>query len=386
MPILRPGVQGRDLALPLVSLPGLVSLALLASSASSAADGPSEVLASAPGTIGLAVTDWHYALVETADGKEECPAGLQAGEASQFKAQPDYLEHVKKFGGTFENRGPDGEKGNFSPQMVQDPIPWRELQSKRGYGVNLDGTSDGHATPKTCEHTKFTGPDGAQVDNQMARVVGCIQGFRTSGLTIEFYRNEIVNSAANRLLIEITGVDDANNDPHVGVTLYKGRDQLVRTAAGSTFVPLMSQRIDERFPQYTLKTHGKIVDGVLITDPIPFARLPISWTRNVGERHLQDFTLRLKLTDEGAEGLFAGYENLATWWNIQSKSVTPELDRYSPAGMYRALHRYADGYPDPATGECTAISVAYQVKAVRALVVHPSDRAASTMTRTASTR
>jgi hypothetical protein len=206
----------------------------------------------------------------------------------------------------------------------------------------------------------------------MARVVGCIQGFRTSGLTIEFYRNEIVNSAANRLLIEITGVDDAKNDPHVDVTLYKGHDQLVRTAAGNTFVPFMSQRIDERFPQYTLKTHGKIVDGVLTTDPIPFARLPISWTRNIGERHLQDFTLRLTLTDDGAEGLFAGYENLATWWNIQSKSVTPELDKYSPAGMYRAAHHYADGYPDPTTGECAAISVAYQIKAVRALVVHPS--------------
>jgi hypothetical protein len=372
-------VHGRNRALPLALLPGLVSLVVLAPSASSAAEGP--------GTIGLALTDWHYALVETPGGKEECPTGLQAGEASQFKAQPDYLEHVKKFGGTFENRGPNGEKGNYSPGMVQDPIPWRELQSKRGYGVSLDGTSDGSATPKTCKHEKFVSPDGEQVDNQMARVVGCIQGFRTSGLTIEFYRNEIVNSAANRLLIEITGVDDAKNDPHVDVALYKGRDQLVRTAASNTFVPFMSQRIDERFPQYTLKTHGKIVDGVLMTDPIPFARLPISWTRNVGERHIHNFTLRLKLTADGAEGLFAGYENLATWWNIQSKSVTPELDKYSPAGMYRALHRNADGDRDPTTGECTAISVAYQVNAVRALVIHPSYQAPSKITaRTASAR
>jgi hypothetical protein len=57
----------------------------------------------------------------------------------------------------------------------------------------------------------------------MSWVVGCMLGFRTSGLTVEFYRNEIVNSATNCLLIEIAGVDDAKNDPHLDVTLYKGR-------------------------------------------------------------------------------------------------------------------------------------------------------------------
>lgn len=330
------------------------------------------VPAATPRTIGLVLTDWHYALVETADAKEECPAGLQAGEVAQFKAQEDWQGHMKKFGASFENRGPHGEKGNLSPLVVQDPIPWRELRTSHGFGVNLDGTTDGHATPKTCKHDKFSNDAGELIDNQMARVVGCILGFRSSGLTITFYRNEIATKSTNRLLIEINGVDDMTNDPDVDVTFYKGRDALVRVASGNRFVPLMSQRIDERFPQYTYRTHGRIIDGVLQTDPIPAVRFPISFTGNVGERRMQDFTVRLKLTDEGAQGLFAGYENAGTWWNIQSKSVTPELDRYSPAGMYRALHRYVDGYPDVATGECTAISVAYQVAAIRALIIHPS--------------
>jgi hypothetical protein len=352
----------------------LLLLGLLAAQGNAgAADAPPSV-SIAPATdktIGLVVTDVHYALYETPNGKEECPAGLQAGEVEQFKAQQDWQAHLQKYGGSFENRGPNGEKGNLSPMSVQDPIPWRDLQTSHGFGVNLDGTADGHATDRTRQHEKFTNEAGEPVDNQMARVVGCILGFRNSGLSITFYRNEVVTKATNRMLIEISGVDDVNNDPAVEVTLYKGRDQLVRTAAGDGFIPYSSQRIDARFPQYTYKTHGRIVKGALITDPIPAIRLPVSFVANVGERRFRDFTLHLKLKGDGAAGLMAGYENVSTWWNLQSKSVTPELDHYSPAGMYRALHRYADGYPDAKTGEYTGISVAYELSATRALIVHP---------------
>jgi len=347
-----------------------VGFALLAALAAGAADS-APVNPAAPRTIGLALTDWAYALVETANGKEECSLGLQAGEVAQFKAQPGFMEHREKYGGTFENRGPNGEKGNFSPTVVQDPLPWSELVTKRGFGMNLDGTTDGHATPKSCKHEKFTADQGEPVDNQLARVIGCVQGFRSSGLTGTFYRSEVPNFTFNRHLIEISDVDDLKNDPDVQVSIYKGMDQLVRTAGGDTFVPYTSQRIDVRFPQFTLTTHGRIVDGVLITEPIAYARFPIRETANVGERRMRGLRLRLKLTADGAEGMLAGYEDAAAWWNIKSKGVTPELDKYSPAGMYRALQRNVDGYPDPATGQCTAISAAYNVKAVPVIIVHP---------------
>jgi hypothetical protein len=251
-------------------------------------------------------------------------------------------------------------------------LPWSELVTKRGFGMNLDGTPDGRATAKTCKHEKFTGDEGEKIDHQLARVIGCIQGFRTSGLTGDFYRSEVPNFSFNRHLIEITGVDEMSNDPQVEVSIYKGVDQLVRTAGGDNFVPFTSQRIDMRFPHFNLKTRGKIVDGVLITEPISYARFPIRETSNVGERRIRDLHLKLKLTPNGAEGLLAGYEDLKAWWNIKSKGVTPELDKYSPAGMYRALHRHADGYPDPQTGQCTAISAAYNIKAVPVIVVHPT--------------
>jgi hypothetical protein len=70
----------------------------------------------------------------------------------------------------------------------------------------------------------------------MARVLGCVQGWRKTGFMAEFYSKEVETSPINRHLIEISGVDDENNDADVLVTIYKGRDRLVRTAAGS-FIP-----------------------------------------------------------------------------------------------------------------------------------------------------
>jgi hypothetical protein len=347
----------------LLCLPALAPLAV--------AGAPASVAGQAVGrTIGLVLTDWRYALYQT-PGLEECPAGLQPSEVLQFKALPDPLGHLNKFGGTTQNRGPIGENANYSPLAVEDPLPFRELKTKVGYGFNLDGTADGHATPKTVAHEKFTSPEGEPVDNQMARVLGCVQGWRKTGFMAEFYSKEVETSPVNRHLIEITGVDDETNDPAVEVAIYKGRDRLVRAASGD-FIPLMSHRIDDRFPQFIYKTRGKIVAGVLITEPIPLARLPLLQIQIPEERRIRDLTLRLKLTATGAEGLLGGYEDLAAWWNNHSKSPGSDVGRYSPAALYRALHRYADGYPDPADGRATAISVAYQVSAVRALIVHPA--------------
>src|SRR6202007_2206416 len=138
----------------------LVPLALVLSSA---APVPAQ---KAGKTIGLVLTDIRYALYQTPDAKEECPSGLEAGEVAQFKATPGFFEHMQKLGGTTQNRGPNGEMVNYVPTVVDDKLSWTELATKKGFGVTLDGTKDGHATPRTCRHEKFTNAAGEQVDNQ----------------------------------------------------------------------------------------------------------------------------------------------------------------------------------------------------------------------------
>jgi hypothetical protein len=325
--------------------------------------------ASAPGTIGLVLTSWRTGLIESPGGKTECPSGMQPGEVAQLKATPNGVADFKKHGGYFELRGPNGETGNYSPEAVTDPLPFRELQTDAGIGFNLDGTSDGSATEKTCRHQKFTAADGAKVDNQITRVVGCVSGYRTGGIMAEYYAQEIATFSVNRHLIEITGVDSEENDPAVNVAIYKGYDRLVRTGDGK-FVPFLGQRIDPRFSKYTMHTTGRIVNGVLITDPIPDAILPRSSERSISDRLMKDLRLQLKLTPDGAEGLLGGYDDWHSWYSNHSKLVVSEVGKYSSPSIYRALERYADGYPDPKTRQCTHISSAYKVTAVRAIITH----------------
>jgi hypothetical protein len=196
-------------------------------------------------------------------------------------------------------------------------------------------------------------------------------GWRKTGFMAEFYSKEIETQPYNRFLIEITGVDDETNDPDVGVNVYKGVDRLVRTPDGQGFLPFMSHRIDSRAPELAFSTRGRIVDGVLTTDPMPQLRMAMRQIEILTERRMKGARFQLKLGPESATGLLGGYEPIENWWSTQSKSPGSDVGRYSSAALYRAALRYADGYPDPATGKATAISVAYRINAVRAMIVHP---------------
>ena len=319
-------------------------------------------------TIGLVITNWRHALYETPD-MQECPAGLTPDERDEMNARSDAAEQLRKFG-YYENRGPNGEMARYSPQIVQDRTTFSELKTKVGHGLNLDGTDDGRATAKSCRHDKFTSPEGKPVDNQLSRVLGCTEVWRTGGSSDQFWSKEIIDSPLNRILIEITGVDDERNDPAVDVTIYKGRDREIVPGPASTFIPFLSQRVDDRYPKFTHRTRGKIIDGVLYTEAVPVAHFPVYWIKQPGERKIRDLQLRLQLSDTGAEGLLGGYEDLKFWWNIHSKAASSHSA--SQAAYYRAMVRYADGYPDSATGQCTAISAGYKIKAVRAMIVHPN--------------
>lgn len=323
-------------------------------------------------TIGLVLTEWRHALYETPGGEEECPDGFTVSEKAQHEALENSLQMRETYG-YYLNRGPNGEHAAYMPWLIEDPLPSPELQTNTGYGLNLDGTQSGEATGDTCAHEKFITPDGERADNQLARVVGCTASWRSDGFAAEFYNQEIVSFPLNRILIEISGVDSERNDPRVSVRIYKGKDGLLQGAGGS-FPPYQSQRIDQRYPRYMHETSGKIVDGVLITQPIPQAWLPIYWVQTPTERLLRDMQLRLTLTDTGAEGLVGGYEDLKIWWSAHSRGIggsAGSVGPFSNAWYYRAAHRYADGYPDPESGQCTAISVAYKISATRALIAHP---------------
>ncbi len=338
-------------------------------------------------SIGLVLVTWIPANYEEAG--TECPDGFHETNHDnwlrQYPTEAQQAKYTKKYihlgpnsaGGSvpnlfFQNRGPNGTNVTFNPTAVKD-APIREVQSKVAYGLDLDANRDGRATPNSCAHDNFESPTGeAGIDNQLFRVIGCWTGWRNGGFNGSYHANQFVSSSLNRILIEVTGVDDEQNDDHVEVAIYKGIDGITLDAEGNP-MPWVTQRIDTRYPRYMARSNGRIVNGVLKSDPVD-TRFGMYRMNSEGERLIRGLRLELKLSDTGAEGLFAGYEDLKLWWRGTRNSYVDVVDNvsyWSPPATYEAAHRLADGYPDPETGQCSAISAAYAVTAVRAYVVNP---------------
>lgn len=318
------------------------------------------------GRIGYVLTERHWAVYESEGAKIECPQGLNdRGSRALF----DHL---------FPNDGVERtvletrlmiEGWQFHPTLAEhDPLPFYEAQGPTSYGLNLDGKVDAD---------DFLSPEGEEgIDNQLYRVIGCIPGYRKDGPYWFFEDNFKNNNAYNRWMIEISDVDDLVNDNDVTVTTYRGLDPLLTDATGSGFIPGGTQRIDTRWGQsFIEQVKGKIVDGVLVTEPLAKLKFPWSQGGVSGGYHIfRDFQLKLKLTPEIAEGIVAGYVDVdqfshrfSTTWSMHHQNY----GQSSSATEYPLLRKYADGYPDPETGENTAISSAVGVTLTQVYVVHP---------------
>ena len=325
-------------------------------------------------TIGLVLANFDYMFYRTEDRKAECPDGFvhtnRENWEAQFPTRAARQRHLNLCG-DFQNRGPNCENVWLTPEVIDDPLPFREVRGKIAYGLDLDGEQDGRGTQTTCAHQQFTSPNGERgIDNQYYRFLGCEKG-------LSLFTNEIIKWAIEvypvyRLLLEINGVDDERRDDDIELVMYRGRDPLIVDAAGKA-APWQSQRIDEGAQKLIHRLRGKIVDGVVITEPADVIWEDSSWEPRL---LIRGMTLRLKLTPTGAEGLRVGYIDVEQLWQVYSHwDATTQFafgGGASGPAAYAALHRLADGYKDPATGACTALSSTRKFEFVRAFVVHPS--------------
>jgi len=315
------------------------------------------------GTIGYVVTHKVWSVYETEGAKTECPQGFNDGPREQFKQM--YEDGKKR---SIVEAQLLREAIQWHPSTTPEPFKYKEAQGKVSYGLNLDGK---------VGPNDFNSPDGEKgIDNQLYRVIGCVGHYRTMG-TINHFEQLFMRSYNDaRIVIELSGVDNLVNDDDVTVHFYRGSDGLLQDATGEGFIPGGTQRIDMRWgKQFISQAKGKIVDGVLTTEPVDTIRIPWAVTFGTSGYHLfRGLQLNLKLSEAGAEGLMAGYVDVAAFTHHLNTSWSTHHHSYgqlSSASQYRALRRLADGYPDPKTGENTAISSSVSLKFVQVFVQHP---------------
>jgi hypothetical protein len=253
-----------------------------------------------------------------------------------------------------------------------DTLPFFEAQGKTAPGMNLDGK---------VGPNDFTSPEGEKgIDNQMYRAAGCVADFRGPSITgIWWYEDVYVRRyVANRYMIEISGVDSLDNDDDVTVKSYRGIDDLLFDQlgddTGDVITPGGTQRIDERWGKWAEATwKGKIVNGVLITEAGDGA-IPTMGRRDISTiLPIKAMRFKLKLTQDHAGGMLGGYVGVQDFEVYINKDPQARLaEGNMPAiSLFHAVRRLADGYPDPKTGEMTAISSAMTVQFTRVNIVHP---------------
>ncbi|MHB1204075.1 MAG: hypothetical protein ACYCZX_00795 [Rhodospirillaceae bacterium] len=315
----------------------------------------------ANGRIGYAVADAHFAVYQTADGKKECPQGLNPNGPREI------FKQLWPNGGKIEDTILVREGLNAYPADHPAQFPYLETQGNIGYGLNLDGKIG----PKD-----FTSPDGEKgIDNAFYRVTGCATGFRGPDGQVQLFASKFLRGFVyNRMMIEISGADNLVNAPSVDVTIMRGRDPLLLDSSGEKVAPGGSQRIDEKYGQKLIqRLHGKIEDGVLTTEPVKNG----TWAWQIESNHprslhIRDMRLRLKLTPAGADGLLAGYFDVGTLldWTMGYATHHLAYDRLDAPEFYWALKRAADAYPD-AKGENTALSSAITINMAQVFIQHP---------------
>ncbi|MCB2106075.1 MAG: hypothetical protein KDE14_00185 [Rhodobacteraceae bacterium] len=309
---------------------------------------------------------------------DECPAGIAIGNDEIWWKSLSPLDRDRLTDGGEKEpaarrviaavRGPRGEDVCWIPDVVTDP-PLRTVGGNISYGRDLDGRSDGAATANSCAHRDFEGPNGEPgIDNQMYRLLGCVYGWRTAGYIEDVADTERRDSTKGVWLIEITPLDQSEPSQRVQVAFFRVVDGFRKALTGD-ILPYASYRIDQS-PTFQYAATGTLTDGVLATDRMDI-RLPFYGNRVSTDMIIRDMSLELKIDIDGsgADGLLTGYHDVDNWWDyVRKMGYLIETAQFSCPALYQAAHELADGYPDPETGACTALSAAYKVKMLPAFV------------------
>lgn len=270
------------------------------------------------------------------------------------------------YGTDSENRGPHRISVSNFPGIIPDPVQI-EPQTKIADGLDLDGNDGTGKPPRGIrKHENFTSPDGRKgVDNQLLRVWGCVTGFRGK----RGYNNQTGNArrADGNIvtIIEVSDIDDEQNDETVYVSLIHSQDKPVRDIAGQQFIPGYTFRpiYDPNYALYNMRVRGRIKNGVITTDVMPV------WTFNPGQGPASNlFQARIRLApqpDGSMKGLIGGYMDFR---NRGFGGYGEGLFNFQAPAVYNAMRRNADGLYDPASGEYHGLSMAYEVDTVPAFL------------------
>ena len=366
------------------------------------------------GEAGFVVHEWGVA---KSRGPAACPNGRSLGYRKIFEQSPQGQRRQGETDAQYSSRAEagqmalavvDGQNLCANPELMPDPDPhYRTMDatSVLSYGIDLDGqvsTRQGSPAPGTCVHDDFSGLNGVSgIDNQYLRLTGCTGNPPTETIEddsgwlpppADALENTMLEGGWG-ILIALKGVDDLKNDDDVVVGIYANADPIVLNTNRDP-VPYATYAADQD-QRFRGETTGRIVDGVLSTDPV---NVRFHWL--VAGMHLErpidHARIQARFNEDGnLEGYLVGYTPVEDLYDFQYgfRNAKDDARELVPAGrtsaiatgaasvmgrtcngVYAALYQLADGDLDPETRRCTSISTQYFFRATPAFVVDVESR------------
>jgi hypothetical protein len=178
-------------------------------------------------------------------------------------------------------------------------------------------------------------------------------------------------------VILLRGVDSLERDDEVEVIYANTPDRPYVDTEGN-FLPGATFTISDEPPRHRNALKGRIVNGVLTTEPA-LIKLAQTWGQGGagdirGNRTIYEFHEgRLQLTfqpDGSLSGMLGGYKPvfdtiLAPALGGAGSALVAGMDC---AAYLTTVKHLADGLRDPATGQCQGISSAQRIRAIPAFV------------------
>lgn len=344
-------------------------------------------------TRGYVVTALHMVTPGARAG--DCPDGFNEGYSQRFlsRLSPEQRKPYEQDPGLLQRElAPwyydDPEQDPCAnPAAFPDPGMYtidRPLAMPR---MEPDGSlSERELPPSQCPTADAFAAQVEQraIDNQYWRVMGCVRGYQPDGLAAAFADTGILDGSMTIVLVidgpasGDNGDADGEANGEVTVRLYSSR-QPVTVGSDGKPLPFATFPVAPE-PRFHNVARGRLQDGVLTTERFDL-RLIRAAQRLDSEMYLRDARLRLELDPKTgvASGYIGGYSDLA-WLadaeirirdrtGLSSGKPAADAHGYTCPGKYYAMHRLADGHPDPATGACQSISVLHSVRAVPAFIL-----------------
>ncbi len=354
------------------------------------------------GQLGFVVSHIAYALSKDASETGACPAGMTSGYANPgdvFISKPELQQQEGEGEDKYNRRVYGQSMGDpsiknlcLNPELGKPDPNFRTVTGKDvpADGIDLDGQDShikGKPVPGSGAHDDFRGLNGERgVDNQFYRLVGCSKSFQSTGQSNTFEIEMYTGSWG--ILLTLKGAGDLHNAKDVEVGIYANADPIQLSPTREALQN--ATYAADQDPRFRATAHGRIVNGVLTTDPID---VRFHWIVNSIhlERPLKKARLRMTLTpDGGMEGILGGYTPIEDLYDFQYGFRSGKDAKGDPAplrlrtvssigqarvlghtcnGAYYAMKELADGDCDLKTGQCSSISTQYRIKAIPAFVV-----------------